>query len=178
MQIWWQTGMPFKLGVTDDPEFSAGDGLISDAAYDDGVIWLHERVLAGPGWEAQADWFLRHEILHAKIAVARMATRSWLGKRRLEILDHAARDALGFIHSTPSLADLSVLLATYRRAGLDEAEEALVRYTQMMEADKEIPVTLLLLKARRILMSPWGCYPFSMFRTLLWLPVCGWTVRH
>lgn len=170
--------MPLRLGVTDDPEFCAGDGLICDAAYVDGVIWLHERVFAGPDWEARTSWLLRHEIYHAKLAVARMATRSWLGKRRVEILEHAGRDALCLIQSTPSLAELSALLATYRRAGLDEVEEALVRYTQMMEAGDEIPVTRLLLAARRIMQSPCGRYPLNLFRIALWLPVCGWTVRH
>jgi hypothetical protein len=178
MQIWLQTGMPLRLGVTDDPAFCAGDGLLSDAAFDGRVVWIHERVFEEPNWEARASWLLEHEILHAKIAVARMTTRSWLGKRRLEILDHAGRDALRLIHRTPSLAELSVLLAMYRRAGLDEVEEALVRYVQMMDADEQIPVTSFILKARRIITPPWGWYPFSLFRTALWIPVCGWTVRN
>lgn len=178
MQIWWQTGMPLRLGVTDDPEFRAGDGLICDAAFVDGVIWLHERVFEGSDWEARASWLLEHEVFHAKIAVARMATRSRLGKRRLRILEEAAHDAISLIHLTPSLVPLAGLLSTYRRAGLDEVEEALVRYVQMMDAGEKIPVTSLLLKARRIMKSPWGWYPLSLFRTALWLPVCGWTVRH
>ncbi|WP_340240373.1 hypothetical protein [Sulfitobacter pontiacus] len=178
MQIWWQTGMPLRLGVTDDPEFCAGDGLACDAALFDGVIWLHERMFALPGWEAGADWFLKHEILHAKIAMARMATWSWLGNRRLKILDHAGRDALRLVHSTPSLKDLSVLLTAYRKAGLDEVEEALVRYVQMMDAGEGIPVTGSLLKARRIIKTSWGWYTPNLFRIALWLPVCGWTVRH
>lgn len=170
--------MPLRLGVTDDPAFCAGDGLLSDAAFDGRVIWIHERVFWEPNWRVRAEWLLKHEILHAKIAVARMTTRSSIGKRRLGILDKAARDALRLIRITPTLAELSVLLDDYREAGLDEVEEALVRYVQMMDAGEEMPVTSLLLKARRIMKSSLGWYPLSLFRTALWLPVCGWTVRH
>lgn len=169
--------MPLRLGVIDDPEFCAGDGLTCDAAFVDGVIWLHERVFAGQDWEARADWFLRHEILHAKIAVVRMASRSWLGKRRLGLLDKAARDALRLAHTTPSLRELSALLIVYQESGLDEAEEGLVRYFQLLDAGEQVPLTPVLMQARRVLNGPWGWTPFNLFRTVLWLPVCGWTVR-
>jgi hypothetical protein len=177
LRIWWQTGMPLRLGVTAEPRFCVGNGLVADAAFVDGVRWLHERVFEGPDWEARAEWLLRHEILHAKISVARLATRSWLGKRRLALLAAAARDALRLAHSTPSLIQLSSLLNAYREAGLDEVEEALVRYVEILAANKEAPVTLKLLGARRVLNGPWGWSPLKLFRTVLWLPVCGWTVR-
>jgi len=177
MQIWFQTGMPLRLGVTDDPAFCAGDGLLSDAAFDGRVIWIHERVFQEPNWGARASWLLEHEILHAKIAVARMTTRSWLGKRRLGILKKAARDALRLAHTTPSLRNLSNLLAVYRESGLDEAEEGLVRYVQLLDAGDQVPVTPVLMQARRVLNGPWGWAPLSLFRTMIWLPVSGWTAR-
>ncbi|MCL1630114.1 hypothetical protein M3N55_15415 [Roseibaca sp. V10] len=34
----WPEGMPLRPGVTDHPAFRAGDELICDAAYVDGVI--------------------------------------------------------------------------------------------------------------------------------------------
>ena len=139
--------MPLKLGVTDEPRFCVGDGLEADAAFIDGVIWLHERVFLGGDWNIRAEWLLKHEILHAKIYVARMATRSWLGKRRLGILEVAAHDALWLTHSTPTLAQLSALLVQYRETGLDDAEEALTRYVQLLDLDDELPVTPMLLRS-------------------------------
>ncbi|MDF3355270.1 hypothetical protein HKX17_15700 [Sulfitobacter sp. KE34] len=169
--------MPLKLGVTDEPSFCVGGGLKADAAFIDGVIWLHERTFLEREWNIQAEWLLTHEILHAKIHVARMATQSWLGKRRLGILELAARDALWLTHSTPALAQLSALLVKYRETGLDDAEEALVRVLQLLDVNDEVPVTPMLLRARRLLNQPWGWSPLKMFRTVLWLPVCAWTVR-
>lgn len=169
--------MPLRMGVTDDPAFCAGDGLLSDAAFDGTVIWIHERVFLEPNWGARAEWLLKHEILHAKIAVARIDTRSWLGKRRLRLLDGAAQDALWLAHTTPSLRELSDLLIVYQERGLDEAEEALVRYIQLLDTGEQVPVTPILMQARRVLNRPWGRSPFSFLRTVLWLPVCGWTVR-
>lgn len=177
MQIWVQTGMPLRLGVTDDPAFCAGDGLLSDATFDGRVVWIHERVFEEPNWEARASWLLEHEILHAKIAVARMATQSWLGKRRLGIVDKAAYDALRLAHTTPSLRELSDLLIVYQESGLDEVEEGLVRYVQLLGTDEEVPVTPALLRAWRVLNRPWGWSPFLLLRTALWLPVCCWTMR-
>ena len=178
MQIWWQTGMPLRLGLTDDPAFGVGDGLVCDAAFDGGVVWLHERVFEGPEWEARAGWLLRHEILHAKIAVARMTTRAWLGKRRIKNLEAAALDALQLAYMNPSLEELTNLLIVYQEGGLDAAEEALVRYVQLLDADEEVYVTPSLLRARRVLNRPWGWFPLCLLRTLLWLPVCGWTMRE
>jgi hypothetical protein len=169
--------MPLKLGVTTEPSFCVVGGLDADAAFIDGVIWLHERVFMTPDWSIRAEWLLTHEVLHAKIHVARMASRSWLGKRRLGILELAARDALWLTHSHPPLAPLSAVLVQYRDAGLDDAEEALVRYLQLLDEDDEFPVTPMLLRARRILHQRWGWSPLKMFRTMLWLPVCAWTVR-
>ncbi|TMV88192.1 hypothetical protein FGG78_17505 [Thioclava sp. BHET1] len=169
--------MPLRLGVTDDPAFCAGDGLLSDAAFDGRVVWIHERVFEEPNWEARASWLLEHEILHAKMAVALVANRSWLGKRRLGILEKAARDALRLAHMTPSLRELSDLLIVYQESELDEAEEALVRYIQLLDAGEKMPMTPVLMQAQRILNGPWGWAPFSIFRTVLWLPVCGWTAR-
>ncbi|ATX65221.1 hypothetical protein LY39_03403 [Roseinatronobacter bogoriensis subsp. barguzinensis] len=169
--------MPLRLGVIDDPDFQLGDGLECDAAFIEDVIWLHERVFDGPDWEARAGWLLRHEILHAKIAVANIATGTWLGKRRFKILEAAAHDALRLAHSTPSLYELSVLLTTYEKSGLDEAEEALVRYIQLLQAKETVPITPTLLKAKQFLSRPWGRSPLCLLRTIVWLPVCGRTAR-
>ncbi|WP_127562816.1 hypothetical protein [Nioella ostreopsis] len=157
------------------PEFRGGGLLALDAAFAEGVIWIGEGVFERVDWEVQADWLLRHEILHAKIAIARLATRSGTGKRRYELLTHAGSDALQIIQAEPALRDLSVLLRAYREDGYDVVEEALVRFIQLIDAGETVPVTLSLLRARRVLNTPWGWSPLTIVRTLFWLPVCGWT---
>lgn len=178
LKIWAATGMPLRLGIASGPEFRGGGSLALDAAFAGNVIWIGEEVFDREDWEAQADWLLRHEILHAKIAIARLATRSGTGKRRYELLAEAASDALRLIHVEPALRDLSALLAAYRENGFDDIEEALVRYTQLLDAGEQVPVTLPLLRARHVLSAPWGWSPLTVFRTLMWLPVCGWTARR
>ena len=59
--------------------------------------------------------------------------------------------------------------------GFDNVEEALVRYNQRIDSGEVVPVTKGLLRARRALTVPWGWFPLTIFRTLLWLPTCGWT---
>ncbi|PWL33832.1 hypothetical protein [Marivita sp. XM-24bin2] len=170
--------MPVRLGIASGLEFRGGGSLALDAAFAENVIWIGEGVFGREDWEAQAEWLLRHEILHAKIAIAHMATRSRTGKRRYELLIDAASDAALFIHTLPALRDLSALLISYRENGLDDVEEGLVRYIQLIDAGDGVPVTLPLLRARRVLNAPWGLSPLTIFRTLIWLPVCGWTARR
>lgn len=170
--------MPLRLGIASGPEFRVNGSFHLDAAFEGNVVWLGEGVFERQDWEAHADWLLRHELLHAKIAIARLATRSGTGKRRYELLTQAGSDALQIIQAEPALRDLSVLLRTYREHGYDEVEEALVRYIQIIDAGETVPVTLPLLRARRVLNAPWGWSPLTIFRTLIWLPVCGWTARR
>jgi hypothetical protein len=170
--------MPLRLGIASGPEFRVNGALHLDAAFVGNVVWISEAVFEREDGEAQADWLLRHEILHAKIAIARLATRSGIEKRRWALLVDAASDAARFIHALPALRGLSALLVAYRENGFDDVEEALVRYIQLMEAGEEVPVTLPLLRARRVLSAPWGWSPLTIFRTVMWLPVCGWTVRR
>lgn len=178
LRIWLSTGMPLRLGIASGPEFRANGAFHLDAAFEGDVVWISEGVFEREDWEVQADWLLRHEILHAKIAIARLATRSRTGKRRYELLIDAASDAALFIHTLPALRDLSALLISYRENGLDDVEEGLVRYIQLIDAGDGAPVTLPLLRARRVLNAPWGWSPLTIFRTLIWLPVCGWTARR
>jgi hypothetical protein len=170
--------MPLRLGIASGPELRANGTLDLDGAFAGGVVWLNERLFEREDWEAQADWLVCHEILHAKVAIARLATRSGTGKRRYELLIDAASDALQFIHASSALRDLSALLVAYRENGFDDVEEGLVRYIQLIDAGENVPVTLPLLRARRVLNAPWGWSPLTIFRTLIWLPVCGWTARR
>jgi hypothetical protein len=170
--------MPLRLGIGPGPAVRINGALDVDAAFGDGVIWIDERVFRRKDWEAQVAWLLHHEILHAKVAIARLATRSRAGKRRYELLTEAALDAVRLIHAVPARQDLSALLLAYREGGFDDVEEALVRYIQLIEGRADVPVTPALLRACRVLSAPWGWSPLTVFRTILWLPVCGWTVRQ
>lgn len=178
LAIWWRTGFPYSFGIAPAGALGeiAGIGEL-DGAFIGKTIWINEAVFELERGLEVADWVITHEILHAKIRILRLGDNNWIGRHRLNILHHAADDALALVLHHPDLTEIATALDQYDSCGYDVGEEGLVRIVQLILDDYDLPQSRALRKAAKLLGRPWGWRPTQILRIVLSLPICVWTLR-